>query len=322
MNFVSEHQEVLSQISERLIQKILPFAPRTGKFATGIDGFSITRFDSPTQSENCFYDPAIGIVLQGYKQAVIGTEEFCYGTHYCLVNGVDIPSINNILEASPDKPFLAVAVAIDHKLATELSAEIHPTSTAGASSYSGVSVAEVSPDLLDAFSRLAEVLDNAEQMTVLAPMIIREIHYRVLVGPQGGCLRMINTLGSQSNQVAEAITWLRENCVNPFHVNDLAARVNMATTTFHRHFKQITSMSPLQFQKRLRLYEAQRLMLSEDKDATSASLEVGYESPSQFNREYKRLFGEPPHRDISRLRREQVFDSYSSSHDTGCANQR
>lgn len=222
------------------------------------------------------------------------------------MNGVDIPSINNILEASPDKPFLAVAVAIDHKLATELSAEIPPASTAGASSYSGVSVAEVSPDLLDAFSRLAEALDNAEQMTVLAPMIIREIHYRVLIGPQGGCLRMINTLGSQSNQVAEAIAWLRENFVNPFHVNDLAARVNMATTTFHRHFKQLTSMSPLQFQKRLRLYEAQRLMLSEDKDATSASLEVGYESPTQFNREYKRLFGEPPHRDISRLRREQV----------------
>ena len=143
-------------------------------------------------------------------------------------------------------------------------------------------------------------------MAVLSPMIVMEIHYRVLMGPQGGCLRMLSTAGSQSNQIAESISWLRQNFVAPFHVNELAARMNMATTTFHRHFKQITSMSPLQFQKRLRLYEAQRLMLAEDKDATSASLAVGYESPTQFNREYKRLFGEPPHRDISRLRREHA----------------
>lgn len=299
----------MCELSSRLIEKVLPVAPRTGRFFTAIDAFSITRFDNPAPSDNCFYAPAIGIVLQGHKQAVIGNEEFSYGTHCCLINGIDIPSLNNIIEASQDKPFLAIALAIDQRLAAELSATIPPSPTAGAGLYSGVSVAKVEPDILEAFSRLADTLNDPTQMAVLAPMIIREIHYRVLIGPQGGCLRMISTLGSQSNQVAETITWLRENFAAPFHVNELARRVNMATTTFHRHFKQITSMSPLQFQKRLRLYEAQRLMLAEDKDATSACLAVGYESPTQFNREYKRLFGEPPHRDVSRLRRGHAWNS-------------
>jgi AraC-like DNA-binding protein len=305
MNFVSGAHEVLRRISGRLIKKLLPLAPRTGKFSTAIDGLTITRFDAPAPSENCFYTPAIGIVLQGYKHAVIGNEEFRYGSHYCLVNGVDIPSVNNIIEASPDRPFLAVSLAINHPLAIELSAEIPPLRMAGASSCSGVSVAEVAPELLEAFSRLVEALGNPDQLTVLAPMIIREIHYRVLIGPQGGSLRMISTQGSRSNQIAEAIIWLRENFTASLHVNTLAARVSMATTTFHRHFKQITSLSPLQFQKRLRLYEAQRLMLNDEKDATGACLAVGYESPTQFNREYKRLFGDPPHRNISRLRQGQ-----------------
>lgn len=306
MAFVEIKNESLGKISDRLVQKLLPLAPASGRHLTAIAGLTVTRFDEPVESESCFYEPAIGIVLQGHKNAVIGNERFSYGRHYCLVNGVDIPSINTILEASPDKPFIAVALAVDHTIATELSAAIPPELTAGAGSYSGVSVAEVDVDLLETFARLADVLDDPAQLAVLAPMLIREIHYRVLIGPQGGCLRMVSTLGSQGNQIAEAIDWLRENFIAPFHVHELAAKSGMATTTFHRHFKQITSMSPLQFQKRLRLYEAQRLMLAGDMDATSASLAVGYESPSQFNREYKRLFGEPPHRDIRKLRQEQV----------------
>ena len=154
MNIASENYELLRDLSSRLIEKVLSLAPRTGKFSTAIDGLSITRFDNPAPSDNCFYAPAIGIVLQGYKQAVIGNEEFRYGEHYCLVNGVDIPSLNNITGAAPDKPFLAIALAIDQRLAAELSASIPPTSTAGASFYSGVSVAEVEPDILEAFWRL------------------------------------------------------------------------------------------------------------------------------------------------------------------------
>lgn len=165
-----------------------------------------------------------------------------------------------------------------------------------------MAVAEVDPDVLDAFLRLAELNEKPEQIPVLAPMIIREIHYRLLIGPQGERLRMVNTLGTQSNQIAKSITWLRDNYREPLQVDKLARKLNMATSTFHKHFRQVTSLSPLQYQKRLRLYEAQRLMLSENEDAAVAALAVGYESPTQFNREYKRLFGEPPHRHVSRLK--------------------
>lgn len=306
MNFAYGNVEALEKISGRLIQRLLLLAPETGRHSTAIGGFSVTRFDEPIESESCFYEPSIGIVLQGHKNAVIGNERFSYGKHYSLVNGVAIPSVNNILVASRDTPFLAISLAVDHRLTTELCAAIPPELTEGAGSNAGVSVAMVAPDVLEAFSRLANIVDSPEQIAVLAPLLIREIHYRVLMGPQGGCLRMISALGSQGSQIAGAITWLRENVSTPFHVNDLAAMVGMAKTTFHRHFKQITSMSPLQFQKKLRLYEAQRLMLAEEMDATSASLAVGYESPSQFSREYKRLFGEAPHRDVSRMRKQQV----------------
>ena len=136
----------------------------------------------------------------------------------------------------------------------------------------------------------------------MAPMILREIHYRLLIGPQGSFLRTVNTFGTQGNQVAQAISWLRNNYKEPVQVDELAKKVNMATSTFHRHFKQLTSLSPLQFQKRLRLYEAQRLMLVENEYAANAGMAVGYESPTQFNREYKRLFGEPPSRNINKVR--------------------
>jgi transcriptional regulator GlxA family with amidase domain len=133
-------------------------------------------------------------------------------------------------------------------------------------------------------------------------MIIREIHYRLLIGPQGEHLRMVNTLGTQSNQIARSITWLSDNYKEPLQVDELAKKVNMATSTFHRHFRQVTTLSPLQFQKRIRLFEAQRLMLIENEDAAIAGLAVGYESPTQFNREYKRMFGEPPRRHVSQLK--------------------
>ena len=175
-------------------------------------------------------------------------------------------------------------------------------SRAGACSYKGLSVADVDPDILHAFLRLVELLEKPEQIPILGPLIVREIHYRLLIGPQGEFLRRLNTLGTQSNQIAQAITWLRDNYREPLQVDKLAQKVNMATSTFHRHFKEVTTLSPLQFHKRLRLYEAKRLMLTESKDASSASLAVGYESPTQFNREYKRLFGEPPHRDVMRMR--------------------
>ena len=218
--------------------------------------------------------------------------------------GWDLPSANHVLVASPEKPFLAVTLDLDKYLITKLAAEIPPSSRIANDVYKGVDLAEVDPYVLDAFLRLIELLDKPEHIPVLAPMIIREIHYRLLIGPQGNRLRLFNTFGTQSNQIARTITWLRTNYKAPLRVDELAQKANMATSTFHRHFRQVTTISPLQFQKYFRLYEAQRLMLMEDEDVSVAAMAVGYESPTQFNREYKRMFGESPHRHVNRLRKQ------------------
>ena len=290
----------LAKTNSLLKEKLLRRMPSPGRYPTTIEGFMISRRHDAKDLENCIYKPLVAVVVQGSKRSVIGSEEYRYGENHCLVIGVDIPSANHVIVASPEQPFLAVTLDLDKYLITQLAAEIQPI--LGNGSYKGMAVAEVDPDVLDAFLRLVELLDKPEQIAVLAPMIIREIHYRLLIGPQGERLRLINTLGTQSNQIAKSITWLRDNYKAPLHVDELARKVNMATSTFHRHFRDVTTLSPLQYQKRLRLYEAQRLMLVENEDAAIAALAVGYESPTQFNREYKRQFGEPPHRHVSQIR--------------------
>lgn len=175
--------------------------------------------------------------------------------------------------------------------------EMPPASEKQSGRGGGLSIGELDADLLQCFLRLVELLDKPEQIRIRAPMVIREIHYLLLAGPQGESLRQLNTLGTQSNMIAQAISWLKDNYKEPLHVDELARRANMSSSTFHRHFKEITGLSPLQFHKQLRLHEAQRLMVLENRKASSVSLLVGYESDTQFNREYKRLFGEPPYRD-------------------------
>ncbi|MFZ2448479.1 MAG: AraC family transcriptional regulator [Syntrophobacteraceae bacterium] len=292
----------LERTKNLLKEKLLRWMPGSGRYPTAIESLTLFRRDEPNQPENCFYNPLVAVIIQGFKRSIIGSEEYRYGENHCLVAGVDMPSVNYITVASPEKPFLGISLNLDKYLTTQLAAEIPPSSRSGNGPCKGMAVADVDPDVLDAFLRLAELLEKPEQIPVLAPMIIREIHFRLLIGPQGEHLRMVNTLGTQSNQIARTITWLRGNYKEPLQVDELARKVNMATSTFHRHFREVTTLSPLQFQKRLRLYEAQRLMLAENEDASIAALAVGYESPTQFNREYKRLFGEPPHRHVSRLK--------------------
>ena len=292
----------VTRVNNLLKEKLLRRLSEPGLSTTAIEGLLIARHHDAKEIQNCIYRPLVAVVVQGSKRSIIGSEEYRYGENHCLVVGVDVPSANHVITASPDKPFLAVSLDLDKYLITQLAAEIPPSYPPGNNAYKGMTVAEVDPDVLNAFLRLVELLDKPGQIPVLAPMIIREIHYRLLIGPQGECLRMVSTLGTQSNQIARMVTWLRDNYKEPLEVDELARKANMAPSTFHRHFRQVTTLSPLQFQKRLRLYEAQRLMLVENEDATIAALAVGYESPTQFNREYKRMFGEPPHRHVRRLR--------------------
>lgn len=298
----NERRSEPEKASSLLKEKLLRWAPAPGVHRTAVEGLRISRRDEPVNCENSFSDPLVAVIVQGFKRSIIGSEEYRYGENQCLVAGVDMPSTSYITSASPERPFLVVSLTLDKALITRLAAETALPGGPDKGCRKGISVADVDPDVLDAFLRLVELLERPEQIPVLAPLITREIHYRLLAGPQGGHLRRLNTHGTQGNQIAKAITWLRANFKEPLQVDRLAGFVNMATSTFHRHFKEVTSLSPLQFHKRLRLYEAQRLMLAESENATSAALAVGYESSTQFNREYKRLFGEPPKRDMRRGR--------------------
>lgn len=244
----------------------------------------------------------IALVVQGFKRSMFGDHEANYGELHCVTVGIDMPGVFHITDASPQAPFLSLSVKLDRRIITQLITEVPSIVTAQEGEVTPIVVDEAGKDLLQVFSRLVELLDTPSRIPVLAPMIIREIHYYLLCGSQGKCLRLFNTNGTQANQIAQAISWLRENYTSPLRMEELARYVNMAPSTFNRHFKEVTSLSPLQFQKRLRLYEAERLMLLEGKDAGTAALMVGYESGSQFNREYKRQFGAPPRKDIAKKR--------------------
>ena len=275
-------------------------ASRSESYITPIKGFEFHRQVSNADPKPHFYEPVIIVVVQGKKLVKIGAEEHHYGENICFVCGVDMPVSSCVMEASKETPYLSMSLKLDTGLIASLASQI--PSPSDSTVYRGAGTQEVDPDLLDAFVRLAELTEKPEQILVMRDMLMREIHYRLLIGPQGSFLRTVNTFGTQGNQVAQAISWLRNNYKEPVQVDELAKKVNMATSTFHRHFKQLTSLSPLQFQKRLRLYEAQRLMLVENEYAANACMAVGYESPTQFNREYKRLFGEPPSRNINKVR--------------------
>lgn len=290
-------------LRDRLLRRL----PRQGRLETDVPGLTLSRHDQETSAAKCFYSPIVALVVQGFKRSRIGNQEADYGERQCMVVGVDMPGVFHITEASAQKPFLSLSVRLDRQIISQLISEMPSLVPARGRTRGAplepVVISNAGEELLDAFLRLVDLLDAPERIPVFAPMILREIHFHLLAGSQGDCLRLFSTGGSQAGQIARAISWLRDNYARPLHIEDLARRVNMATSTFHRHFRQVTSLSPLQFQKRLRLYEAERLMLLEGRDAGTAALTVGYESVSQFNREYKRQFGAPPRRDVAQKTR-------------------
>ena len=292
----------LPELNDSLKEKLLKWLPEQSRLETPIPGLALTRHDENTSAIRCFYTPMIALVVQGFKRSMIGDHEANYGELHCVTVGIDMPGVFHITDASPQAPFLSLSVKLDRRIITQLITEVPSIVTAQEGEVTPIVVDEAGKDLLQVFSRLVELLDTPSRIPVLAPMIIREIHYYLLCGSQGKCLRLFNTNGTQANQIAQAISWLRENYTSPLRMEELARYVNMAPSTFNRHFKEVTSLSPLQFQKRLRLYEAERLMFLEGKDAGTAARMVGYESGSQFNREYKRQFGAPPRKDIAKKR--------------------
>lgn len=287
---------------EALRRIIARWAGTRDKFITAIPGLALFCRNEPTEPFSGMYEPSICLMAQGAKRVVLGDDTFVYDTRHFLITSVHLPTVVQIIEASREKPCLGLVLKLDLREMSQLMADSNLPPPRTQQSSRGMAIGEVTLPLLTAFQRLVELLDEPKDIPILAPVIQREIIYRLLVGDQGARLRQIASAGSQSYQISKAIDWLKGNFTQPLRIDDLATQVNMSTSTFHHHFRTLTAMSPLQYQKTLRLNEARRLMLAERLDAATAAFQVGYESPSQFSREYSRFFGAPPLRDITNLR--------------------
>jgi AraC-like DNA-binding protein len=263
----------------------------------------LIRLDQPVLNNCSVYEPCVALIVQGSKRLLLGEESLSYGEDRYLIASMDLPVKTAMLEASPARPYLGVALRLDWREIASLMLDCPagPALPLPRDTRAMTTGALTTP-LLDAFDRLVALLDQPEHIPVLAPLLQREIHYRLLTSEAGARLRQIATVDSQSHQVARTLASLNTRFAEPLRVEALARESGMSLSTFHHHFKALTAMSPLQYQKQLRLTEARRLMLSERVDASTAAFRVGYESPSQFSREYRRLFGAPPSKDIADLR--------------------
>jgi AraC-like DNA-binding protein len=287
---------------EALGKSIARWTDNSDRVETAIPGLTLYQRDEPSQLTSIMYEPRICVVAQGAKRVLLGDETYVYDAQHFLITSVDLPTFVQIIRASREKPCLGLILKLDQRVMSQLMVDSNLPPPRPQQSSRGMATGEVTLPLLSTFQRLIDLLDEPKDIPILAPVIQREIFYRLLVGDQGVRLRQMASTGSQSQQIARAIEWLKGNFTRPLRIDDLAAQVNMSTSTFHHHFREVTAMSPLQYQKWLRLNEARRLMLAENRDATTAAFQVGYESPSQFSREYGRLFGAPPLRDITNLR--------------------
>jgi len=291
--------DALTELSTRIARH----TGRDGSTQTSLPSLSLFRSECVTTPKPGFYRPIAVFVAQGCKRIQVGGREFHYDPAKYLVVTVDLPAAGNICEAAPDRPYLAAALALDPArlaaLLLEMPEGARRTPEAPAP---GLRVSPMSPDLLDPVVRLVRLLDRPEDAAILAPLAEREILYRLLRGEQGAMLRQIALSDSRLSQVSRAIDWIKRNYTRPLRIETLADVAGMSPSSFHRHFKSVTELSPLQYQKQIRLQEARRLLLAENANAQSIGFAVGYESPSQFSREYSRLFGAPPSRDVASLR--------------------
>ena len=289
----------------RLARAIEHLAQIDGDHATAIAALTLHRRSAPTEPLHCIYGLGLGVIAQGAKQVLLGDEVIDYTPGQSMLTTIDLPVVSHVTRASPREPFLGLLLTLDARHITQLASEMDLAQRPRERAYRSISVEPLDEALVDALVRLVEVLDEP-LVPSLAPLIQQEITIRLLAGPHGEQLRHLVAAGSPSQQIAKAVAWLKRNFAQTLHVDELADRAHMSPSTFRQHFRAITGMSPLQFQKQLRLQEARQLMLNQNLDAGNAGGLVGYESPSQFSREYSRLFGAPPQRDIQRMRLHQA----------------
>ena len=278
------------------------YAEEDGVHATAIPRLFLIRSSRPTEPIHAVHEPAVCFVAQGRKQVMVGQSVYVYDSAKYLVVSVDVPVVGQILEASAEAPYLCLRLDLDPAAIGALMLEAELPGAGSEPPGQALSLSSITAELLDAAIRLVRLLATPRDVPILAPLAEREILYRLLFGDQTSKLRQIALGESKLQQINRAIGWIKTNFREPFSIETVASEARMSPSTLHEHFKAVTSMSPLQYQKQLRLQEARRLILSQSIDAAMAGHSVGYESPSQFSREYRRTFGAPPARDVARLR--------------------
>jgi AraC-like DNA-binding protein len=294
----SEAQELRAQLARR----IALFIGSAENQATDIPGLTLHRRTAPTAPCSMTYEPGLTVIAQGRKRVELGRNIFIYDASRFLLTSVDLPVVSRVIEASEAVPCLALSLKLEMPVIRELLSREEIDVAAVPSESPGMAIGETTVEFLGACCRLLDLLRTPRDIPFLSGLIQREIIYRILRGAEGARLRSIATLGEQSHRTAKAIAWIKANYAKPLRVEDLADIAGMGVSTLHHHFRMLAAMSPLQYQKQLRLQVARGRMLMDGLDAASAAFEVGYESASQFNREYSRFFGQPPMRDIRTLR--------------------
>ena len=287
-----------------LVDLIDRHAPGDGLHPTAIPGVSLARAAAPTLPMPVVYEPTLCLIAQGRKRVIAGGRSFVYDAASYLVASIDIPVMGSVIEASERAPYLCLVLDMDMTALSELALRHPGPADRSVLPAAGIELNDTSPELFDAAVRLARLLDTPQHIEELAPLAVREILYRLLTGSGHGVLRQLANADSRLRQIAKAIAWLRSHYTEGCRIEDIADVAGMSRSTFHTHFKAVTAMSPLAFRSQLRLQEARRLMVAQAVDAAGAGYRVGYESPSQFSRDYRRLFGVPPAEDARRLRRE------------------
>jgi AraC-like DNA-binding protein len=298
----SQSKTSAHEIRAELARKVAQFIGSAEVLPTAVPGLTLYRRCAPTAPMSATYEPSVALIIQGRKRVELGRRTFFYDQSQFLLTSVDLPVVSQVIEASEELPYLCVRLRLEMPVVRELLSreEIHVAETP--SDDPAMTTAETTPEFLDAFYRLIDLLNTPRDIPFLSPLIQREIIYRILRSAEGQRLRAIATLGDQSQRTAKVIAWIRTNYAKPLRVEDLAEIAGMGVSTLHHHFRVLTSLSPLQYQKQLRLHAARQRLLVDGLDAASAAFEVGYESASQFNREYSRFFGQPPMRDVRTLR--------------------
>ncbi|MCA9044473.1 MAG: AraC family transcriptional regulator [Planctomycetaceae bacterium] len=287
-----------SQDVKSLVSAVQRHATVERTVGTAIPELHLSWFETPTQLTALVYEPCICIVVQGGKEVLLAGESYQLDPAHFLLVSVDLPVDARVVDATTSKPYLGLKLSIDPRVVGDLMAEGSDIPSAGPSTR-GLDVTPLDSRLLNAVTRLVSLLDEPRDIRPLAPLIIREIAHRVLTGPQGLRLRQIALAGAPAYRIARAIRWLKDHFADQLKIESLAEQVGLSTSSFHLHFKNVTTMTPLQYQKRMRLQEARSLMIGEKLDAADAAFRVGYESPSQFSREYRRMFGAPPRQDVN-----------------------